>query len=134
MAPTSPSTAARARARYASDGTGGTPTGRTVVLLYQRLERDIDEAEAALTSRDVEGAHRTLMHAQEIVMALDLALDHNAWDGAEDLSRLYRFVRDRLIEANVRKDPTPLAGCRAVIGPLSSAWQQSWASTAASAS
>ena len=116
----------RARSRYASDGTGGMTSGRTVVQLYQRLERDIEEAEAHLLAREIEGAHLALMHAQEIVSALDLALDHQAWDGAEDLSRLYRFVRERLIAANVAKDPAPLVDCRTVIAPLSAAWRDSW--------
>jgi flagellar protein FliS len=105
-------------------------SGRTVVQLYQRLERDIDEADAHLRDGAIEGAHLALMHAQEIVSALDLALDQRAWDGAADLSRLYRFVRDRLIAANVAKDPAPLAACRTVIAPLSSAWRDSWSSLA----
>jgi flagellar protein FliS len=121
---------ARARSRYASDGTGGMTSGRTVVQLYQRLERDIDEAEAHLVARQIEGAHLALMHAQEIVSALDLSLDHTVWDGADDLSRLYRFVRERLIAANVAKDPAPLAACRTVIAPLSAAWRESWSSLA----
>jgi flagellar protein FliS len=120
----------RARSRYASDGTGGMTSGRTVVQLYQRLERDIDDAERHLAAREIEGAHLALMHAQEIVSALDLALDHRAWDGADDLSRLYRFVRERLIAANVAKDAAPLAACRTVIAPLSAAWRESWSTLA----
>jgi flagellar protein FliS len=121
---------ARARNRYASDGTGGATSGRTVVQLYQRLERDFDEAEAAMAAGQIETAHRALLHAQDIVTALDLALDHQAWDGASDLSRLYRFVRARLVVANVLKDPAPLHACRTVIAPLSAAWRDSWSALA----
>lgn len=125
---------AAARNAYASDGRTTASPERLVVLLYQRLVRDLHEAEAAIGRREVETSHGLLVHAQEIIEALDLALDRDAWDGAEGLSSLYTHLHDRLVVANVRKDATIVAECREMVEPLSDAWRDAWGSLAAGGS
>jgi flagellar protein FliS len=98
-----------------------------VVLLYQRLQRDLDEALDAMASRDHERSHFALLHAQEIVAELDTALDPDAWDGAAQLSQLYGYVLELLVDANLRKDPRPVRECIAVIAPVADAWAAAWA-------
>jgi flagellar secretion chaperone FliS len=99
---------------------------RLVVLLYERLLRDVDEAAAALTEGDRYVGHRALLHAQEIIAELDAALDPGIWNGAAQLSDVYRFVTGRLVMANVGQDPAPLQDCRAVLEPLLGAWTEAW--------
>ena len=93
---------------------------RILVLLYERLLRDLDEAEQALLSSD--SAHPALMHAQEIVDALDLALDRDQWSGAEGLGAIYDHLTDELIAANVGRDPDAVRRCRRIVEPLHEAW------------
>lgn len=124
---------AAAAARYRTDGRGTVSAERGVVLLYERLDRDLADAIEALGDRRLEAAHRALVHAQEILDALDLSLDRSAWDGAEALGDLYAFVTNLLVDANVRKDPAPVIASRRVIAPLVEAWAAAWSTTAASA-
>ena len=119
-----------AKSRYMTDGSGGVTGSRLVVLLYQRLVRDLVSAESAICQGDTEVAHGQLVHAQEIIEALDSALDRDVWDGAERLGALYQFLGGRLVEANVAKDPLVVASCRGLIEPLASAWQEAWTETA----
>ena len=92
---------ASARSKYQKDGATGMSGGRLLVLLYQRLVRDLHTAAEAITERRIEEAHVNLVHAQEIVDQLDAALDRNAWSSAAGLGDLYDFVRRQLVQANV---------------------------------
>jgi flagellar protein FliS len=93
-----------------------------VVLLYQRLQRDLDDALDAMASRDHERSHFALLHAQEIVAELDTALDADLWDGAAQLSQLYCYLR---------KDPRPVKECISVIAPVADAWAAAWVEVSA---
>lgn len=106
---------------------------RLVVLLYERLARDLDDAEAAMATDDRFTVHRSLLHAQEIVAELDGALDATVWDGAPQLSEVYRFLTGRLIMANIRQDRAALADCRSVVAPLLDTWTDAWQQNAAGA-
>jgi flagellar protein FliS len=116
----------RARDRYHLDGNGSTSQERLLVLLYERLLRDLDDAVAAMERRDYEGSHFTLVHAQEIVAELDAALDPGAWEGATGMSQIYSYLLDLLVAANVRKDPRLVRECISLAAPLAEAWAEAW--------
>ena len=120
---------AAAKSKYMSDGSGGVTGSRLLVLLYQRLVRDLVNAESAIDLADVETTHHLLIHAQEIIEALDAALDRTAWDGGEQLGQLYRFLATQLVEANVTKDRAVVSNCRRLVEPLADAWQEAWTAT-----
>ncbi len=132
MTLTKPNTAmvARAQRRYTSDASAPSQE-RLVVLLYERLLRDLDEAEQALT--DGRSAHEPLTHAQDIVAALEAALDPQAWAGASSMAALYDHLHDQLVDANVRRDATKVAHCRTVVAPLAEAWRDAWVQISAAA-
>jgi flagellar protein FliS len=111
-----------ARARFVADGMATLTGPRLLVALYARLLRDLDDATAALAADDPAMAHTHLVHAQEIVLELTLALDGTAWDAAADLAELYDWVYRRLVHANVTKDAHTIAECRSVLAPLHDAW------------
>ena len=63
------------KARYQHDGGTALSSERAIVLLYQRLERDLDEAvDALIGAASHADAHAPLIHGQEIVEALDASL------------------------------------------------------------
>ena len=101
------------------------------MLLYQRLLRDLDEALDAMDSRDHERSHFALLHAQEIVAELDAALDADLWDGAAQLSQLYSYLLELLVDANLRKDTRPVRDCIALVTPVAEAWTEAWVEVSA---
>src|SRR5690606_16360385 len=107
MALTNPSTSAgtlaRARRHYTTEAAAAPSSERLVVLLYERLLRDLDEAAAALANGTP--AHESLLHAQDIVSALEAALDPDAWAGANGMASLYDHLHRQLIAANLERDP-----------------------------
>jgi flagellar protein FliS len=113
---------ARARFRTTAVQTASKP--QLVVMCYQRLLRDIQDARLALHDGDRYRAHTAIVHAQDIVAALQSALDHAAWDGAARLDALYEWVQRRLLEANVHRQTAALDEALLVVEPLAEAWAQ----------
>ena len=111
------------RSAYASDRVTTSPE-RLVTMLYDRLVRDLVAAEQAIADRDVETSNRELQHAQAIVIELLHALDVKAWPAAKELSTLYSWIIEQLLQANVRKDADQVRSCRSLIEPLGEAWHQ----------
>lgn len=109
--------------RYQTDGLAITPPQQLLVRLYERLERDLVQAADAATIGLIEETHRLLVHAQDIVYELDLALDTDAWPEGQALKDLYAYLADRLIQANLRKSPVIVNECLAHVRPLVQAWQ-----------
>jgi flagellar secretion chaperone FliS len=116
----------RALDRYRSDGLASQSPQRLLVLLYQRLGADLRRAEELLAAGDRTSAHGHLVHAQEIVGELRLALDVGAWPGAAGLAELYAYLDRTLVEANVAKSPALVAECRVLVAPLIDAWEQAY--------
>lgn len=125
------STAAFAAARntYARSSIDTASPDRLLVMLYDRLVRDLTNAEKAISERALARANAELQHAQQIVLELRTSLDVDAWSGGPDLEQLYTYVHGELVAANVEKDVERVSTCRAIIEPLRDAWQRaaSWA-------
>jgi flagellar protein FliS len=100
-----------------------TPAARLLLLLDQ-LEASLDRARAGLRAMDLYDAHCGLMNAQAVVALLRDSLRTDLWDGAENLRTLYQFSLDRLIKANLVKDPAPLEEAASVLRPLVEAWRE----------
>lgn len=112
-----------ARSRYADDAVTTASPAKLLLMLYDRLVRDLLTAEQALVAGDLAKASGELVHAQEIVSELQLSLDVTAWQGGPGLSDLYTFLRAELLAANLGKDPARVAGCRELVEPLREAWR-----------
>jgi flagellar protein FliS len=123
-----PPRAAGAAAKFASDGAGSVSQERLLVMLYERLQRDLQGAADAIRAGQREAAHFALLHAQEIVGELDGALNHDVWDGAGRLSDVYQYLITRMINANMAQDAAAVEDCLRVVTPLADMWSQAWTS------
>jgi flagellar protein FliS len=115
-------TTAQLRSRYARDSVTTASPVRLVTMLYDRLARDIDDAELAISMANPESAHTALRHAQDIVAELSFSLEVDSWSGGQGLLNLYTWLTGQLVAANLTKDASLLAGCREVVEPLREAW------------
>jgi hypothetical protein len=99
---------AQARARFVSDGLAVLTAPRLLLALYERLVRDLDDASAAIRSGSLMPAHHALLHAQDIVSELTLALDGTQWEGAGDLTELYEWTYPGSSPPTSRRTPAPV--------------------------
>ncbi|MCS7186399.1 MAG: flagellar export chaperone FliS [Armatimonadetes bacterium] len=94
-------------------------------LLFRRGSELMDEAERALTERDFERANEALTKAQRVVAELISSLDmEKGGEIAVNLHRLYTFVWERLLHANLRKSIEPLQDAKQVWSQLCDLWGQ----------
>ena len=123
--------AAAARARYVTDTVETVSPQRLVTMLYDALVRDLTLAEEALDGRDLRVVNDRLVHAQAIVLELQAGLDPSKWSGGPGLVRLYNYLHDELVKANVEKSSRRIAACRLLVEPLQQAWHEAAATMAA---
>ena len=110
--------------RYLQDGMSVTPGPQLIVKLYERLLLDLHQGSQAILDGSVESAHEKLVHAQDIVFELNLALDVDAWDGGPALRTIYEHLSEKLTDANVKKSDGLVSECIEVVSPLVEAWQE----------
>ncbi len=115
---------ALARSRYASESVTTASPARLLIMLYDRLVRDLVAAEQAIARRDLEAVNTQLVHAQAILLELNASLDVSCWDGGPGLSQLYVFCWSELVAANRHKDTRKVQTVRELLEPLRDAWQQ----------
>lgn len=114
--------------RYVNDGAGVVPQPRLLIMLYDRLVLDLEQADIALTASNVAVANDKLQHAQSILFELQAALDHDAWSGADGLGQLYIWFNTELANANIKKDPKQVRVCLRLIRQLQQAWHGAYES------
>ncbi len=117
---------AAAAARYQTDAVTTAAPQQLVLMLYDGAIAAVEGARRQLSGdpgAEPEAAHRSLTKAQDIVLELQMSLDHEAGGPiAASLDALYGFCLDRLVAANIGKDPEPLGGVAAVLVELRDAW------------
>jgi len=112
--------------RYETDGMAGSSPQKLLLAVFDRLRRDLDGAEEAIGAGRVEEAHHLLLHAQDLVHELDLALDTEAWDAADDLRALYRHLMALLMEANLSKSKAMVRRGLDIVIPLQESWSEAY--------
>lgn len=115
------------RSHYQSQAVETAGPAQLVLMLYDGALAALTRSEQALAAETPAGsmeiANRELQRAQDIVTELRVTLDLEGGGAiAANLAALYDFCLDRLITANVSKDPTELPVVRTVIADLREAW------------
>jgi flagellar biosynthetic protein FliS len=93
-----------------------TSPARMLDGLLGRLLRDMDDARAAIERRDIKAKSQHVDHALRIISELVNALDfRQAPELCQQLSNLYGFVEECLLEASLKLEPRRLAEARKVV-------------------
>ncbi len=112
------------RTRFSNDALDTASPARIVVMAFERLDRDLSGAVAAIEHRRLEHAHELLCHAQDLAHELLGMLDLDAWEHAPKLASIYRYVIELLVQANIRKSVTPANEARILLAELGDAFRQ----------
>ena len=94
-----------------------------VVLTYDVALRGLRQAVTAMDGGDINSAHSGLVKAQRALEELQLALDRNVGDVAEQLHGLYGFFIDELVVANVQKDAVRVVKVLDLVEDLAQTWR-----------
>lgn len=97
--------------------------GRLTLMLYQGAVKFIRQAEELTVARDIPGAHRACLRAQDILLHLLSTVDTNLEIG-KNLAALYDYMYRRLVEANVKKNAAILEEVAALLEDLAGTWEK----------
>ena len=106
---------------YQHNAVSGARPEELTTMLYNRLLKDINFASAGIQNKDIQTAHNSIMHAQDIINHLMNTLD-DSYDVSRGLNLLYEYMNRRLTEANIKKD----TGILQEIGGMAEEIRDTW--------
>lgn len=96
---------------------------KLLIMLFEGAIRFINQAEEAMRTGEIPTKGVMIGKALAIVNELQSTLDHDqAPEIAANLERLYEFVQERLVRANIENQTQPLIQALRVLKTLHSAW------------
>lgn len=99
--------------------------GQLLLMMFDGGDRFLSQAEQKLSGGDVPGFLNALGRAQAVIAELLSTLDHQkGGEIAGNLERLYRFMLDHLLEANVNKSSRHVGQVRRILGIIGGAYRE----------
>jgi flagellar protein FliS len=95
-----------------------------IAMSYEFAALRVHQARSALAKSDIAERSKAISKAIAILAELESSLDHKlGGEIAYNLGRLYRYMTERLTQANVRQEDKPLAEVESLLETLGEAWQ-----------
>jgi flagellar protein FliS len=109
--------------RYLETAVETASPARLIVMLYDGAIRFINEAAHAMRQRDYEAQNAKLQRAQTLLAELSSSLDFDkGGEIAENLFRLYTYMYNQLVEANINDNLDRLQHVVQLLSELREAW------------
>ena len=98
---------------------------KLLIMLYDGAIQYSLQAKIHLENKNISEAHTLLLRAQAIVTEFmsSLSFDPNP-EVARNLYSLYDFIKYKLIQANIKHDPTMIDDAVDILKTLKSAWEE----------
>ena len=98
--------------------------GRLIILLYDGAIKFMKLAIRELEAGNYEAKGRYIIKAQNIINELDAVLDTSAGgDISANLRKLYRFMNNRLSDANIKRDHQMIREVITLMEELNQSWK-----------
>jgi flagellar protein FliS len=92
-------------------------------ILYEYTLTQMASARTALAAGDIAGRSQAIAKALAALGELEGSLNHQAGGSiSKNLARLYRYMRKRLTEANLKRDGAALAEVESLLETLDEGW------------
>ena len=78
--------------------------GKLILLLYQGAIKSLKKSLDLMDRKDFGGKGDAIIKAQDILMELNMVLDHGAGEIAPSLQQIYLYAYKRLVVANLAMD------------------------------
>lgn len=95
-----------------------------LLMLVDGAVRFSRQAEEALINKDMKKVHECLVKTQDIFTELMVTLDTSATDWGNQLFNIYAFIKEKLVEANLKKDIKILQEIIPVIKEVRDMWYE----------
>lgn len=102
-----------------------------LLMLLDGMVKFSKRAEKSLIDKDARSAHENLIKTQDIFVELMSTLDQKAGDWAVQMFKVYEFINNKLVEANLKKDIKILQEIMPLIEEVRSIWYEAYEKTKA---
>lgn len=93
------------------------------LMLYEGAIKFCNIAEVAIEQKDIQKAHNNIVKAQRIIDYLRQTLDMK-YEVAQDFERMYVYLSERLVMANVKKDKDILEEVNTHLHSIRDTWKE----------
>ncbi len=97
--------------------------GELTLMLYNGCLKFIKQANKAIEENNVEARSHSIQRAQDIIRELMVTLKMDS-EASENMMRLYDFILNRLIEANVKNDVKALHDAEELVIQFRDMWKE----------
>ncbi|NLY90585.1 MAG: flagellar export chaperone FliS [Firmicutes bacterium] len=95
-----------------------------IIMMYDGAIRFCNQGKIAIEERKFNEANKLLQRAQDVIDELNISLNMEAGEIAAHLRDLYDFINSKLVEANIKKDPTLIDQIVGLLTELRSSWAE----------
>lgn len=93
------------------------------LMLYEGAIKFVNIAIVAIEHGEIEKAHNNIVKAQRIIEEFRNTLDHK-YPVAEDFDRIYVYLLQRLLQANIKKDTEILEEVNTHLRSVRDTWKE----------
>lgn len=93
------------------------------LMLYNGAIKFINLGKLHIENKEIEKANESIKRAQDIIFELNDTLDMN-YDISNNLRSLYTFILEKLMDANIKKEITPLNEALLLLDELRDTWKE----------
>ena len=93
------------------------------LMLYDGAIKFCNMAKLCIEKKDIPGANTNIKKAEAIIEEFLATLDHK-YPVAEDFERVYCYLHERLVQANLKKDPEILDEVLEHLRTLRDTWKE----------
>ena len=97
-----------------------------LLMLVEGAVKFCKIARQAIVDKDVKKAHESLVRTQDIFSELMVSLDTTQGEWAEQLFRVYAFIKEKLIEANMTKNLEIIDEILPLIEDINETWKEAY--------
>lgn len=93
------------------------------LMLYEGAIKFCNIAIVAIEKNDVEKAHNNIIKVENIITEFQATLDHK-FAVADDFENVYQYLRQRLLQANLKKDKEILEEVLVHLRTMHDTWKE----------
>lgn len=93
------------------------------LMLYDGGIKFMNIAKYSIENNDIQRAHEALIRAQDIIIELNSSLNME-YEISTNFRRLYGFILDKLIDANIQKNMEPIDEALDILIEMRDTWKE----------
>lgn len=108
---------------YQQNSVNTAAPGELTLMLYNGCLKFINLAKKAMAEKNIQERNTNIQKAQNIINELMITLNMD-YEISKNLMSLYEFIKQRLVEANIKNDPTILREAEELVKDFRDTWKQ----------